>query len=158
MAREVKVCNLSGLADFDPARLRRLVRVLDGLPEGMRAPAGWVSVAVMDDARLSQIHADFLGDPSKTDVITFEGDPSEGFAGEICVSAERALEVAARYGNTPDAELCLYVAHGLLHLAGIDDIEEEDAKRMRAAEAGAAELIARSFRKPVFKFKGAGHV
>ena len=158
MMRQVRICNLSELVEFDAARVRRLVRSLDELPAHMRAPRGWISIAVMDDEKLAQIHADFLNDPSKTDVITFEGDPDDDFAGEICVSAERALEVARNYSNSPDAELCLYIAHGFLHLAGIDDIAPEDAKKMRAAEAEAAALIVRKFKKPIFKFKEENHV
>lgn len=152
--RKVEVFNQSALVDFEPRRVERLARVLDEfLPENLRAPAGWLSVAVMDDEALCKIHSDFLGDPSKTDVITFEGDPLEGFAGEICVSAERALEVCGGYSNTPNLELCLYVAHGMLHLAGVDDILPEDAAKMRAAEAAAMGVIKRKFRKNVFNFK-----
>ena len=152
--RTVQACNMSAIADFNPRRVSRLVRALDErLPTHLRAPKGLLSIAVMDDASLAKIHADFLNDPSKTDVITFESGGEEGFAGEICVSAERALEKCADYGNTPDEELCLYIAHGMLHLAGVDDIAPEDAKKMRAAEASALEIIKSSFRKPVFNFK-----
>lgn len=152
--REVQVCNMSETADFKASRVARLVRVLDErLPENLRAPEGALSIAVMDDEALVKIHADFLDDPSKTDVITFESGEEEGFAGEICVSAERALEKASEFGNTPDAELCLYIAHGMLHLAGVDDIDPEDALKMRAAEAVAAKIIKRAFRAPIFRFK-----
>ena len=156
--RKVEVFNQSKLVDFDPRRVARLARVLDEfLPANLRAPKGWLSVAVMDDEALCKIHADFLGDPSKTDVITFEGDPLDGFAGEICVSAERALEVCGKFSNTPNLELCLYVAHGMLHLAGVNDIEPEDAAKMRAAEAAAMSIIKRKFRKNVFNFKVKKH-
>lgn len=154
MKREVQVCNLSEIAEFDPSRVVRLVRILDEeLPEGMRAPKGALSIAIMDNAKIAQIHKDFLGDPKPTDVITFEGDGDGMFAGEICASAEMARSVASKYSNTADAELCLYIAHGMLHLAGIDDIEPQDAKKMREAEAVAAGIISRRFRKPVFKIK-----
>lgn len=151
--REVQVCNMSETASFKPSRVVRLVRILDErMPENLRAPEGSLSIAVMDDEALAKIHADFLNDPSKTDVITFEGGGEEGFAGEICVSAERALEKASEFNNTPDAELCLYIAHGMLHLAGVDDIAPEDALEMRAAEAVAAKIIKEAFRAPVFTF------
>lgn len=151
--REVQSCNMSSLVSFRRERLARLVRVLDErLPARLRAPAGTLSVAVMDDRQIAGIHAEFLSDPTRTDVITFEGDPADGFAGEICVSAERALDMAARYSNTPDEELCLYVAHGMLHLAGVDDIAPEDAAKMRAAEAEALGIIKAAFRRPVFHF------
>ncbi len=152
--REVQVCNMSRLVEFKSARVARLVRILDErLPKDLRTPKGTLSIAIMDDAELAQIHADFLNDPTKTDVITFESGDEEGFAGEICVSAERAFEKASEYNNTADAELCLYIAHGMLHLAGVDDIAPEDAKKMRAAEAIASEIIKKAFRTPVFKFK-----
>ena len=151
--REEQVCNMSEIADFKAGRVVRLVRILDGkLPENLRAPEGALSIAVMDDDALAKIHADFLGDSSKTDVITFESGGEEGFAGEICVSAERACAKASEFGNTPDAELCLYIAHGMLHLAGVDDIAPEDAVKMRAAEAVAAKIIKEAFRAPVFHF------
>lgn len=151
--RSVKICNLSRLVEFDTSRVIKLVRTLDTLPKNLRAPKGWLSIAIMDDAELAKIHGDFLNDPTNTDVITFEGDPDDDFAGEICVSAERALKVSSEFSNTPDAELCLYIAHGMLHLAGIDDISECDAKKMRAAEAQAESLIKQKFRKTIFNFK-----
>lgn len=152
--RKVDVVNLSELVEFDFARLRKLVRTLDEfLPSQMRTPEGDLSIAVMDDAKLCEIHQDFLNDPTKTDVITFEGDKDENFAGEICVSAERAIDVCKNFSNTPNLELALYVAHGMLHLAGIDDIEPEDAAKMREAEAVALEIIKKKFKKPIFNFK-----
>lgn len=152
--REVQVCNLSKIAQFDAARVRRLVRVLDeDLPKNLHAPRGALSIAVMDDAQIAQVHKDFLNDAKPTDVITFEGDGDGLFAGEICVSAETAKRVAAKYSNTADRELCLYIAHGMLHLAGVDDIAPDDAKKMRAAEAIASEIILKRFQKPVFKFE-----
>ena len=39
---------------------------------------------------LAKIHADFMNDPTATDVITFAGDTAAGLAGEICVSADTA--------------------------------------------------------------------
>lgn len=152
--REVQVCNMSEIVEFEPCRIARLVRVLDDkLPRHLRAPKGALSIAVMDDDALCQIHSDFLNDPTKTDVITFESGGEEGFAGEICVSAERALDIASKFNNTADAELCLYIAHGMLHLAGVDDIEPEDALKMREAEAIASKIIKGAFRAPVFRFK-----
>ena len=50
------------------------------------------------------------------------------------ISAPWAAEVAARNGDQVDDELALYLAHGLLHLAGQDDIEPDDALEMRCRE------------------------
>lgn len=153
-ARRVDILDMSGLLDFDPRRVRAFVRALDaGLPAGLRAPSGDLSVAFFDDAGIAGIHADFMNNPDPTDVITFEGEPEDGFAGEICACAETALKRAGEFGSTPSRELCLYVAHGYLHLAGVDDISPEDAAKMRAAEAAALAVLDAKFRKPVFNFK-----
>ena len=126
--RQVDILDMSGLLDFEPRRVRAFVRALDAnLPARLRAPSGDLSVAFFDDAGIAGIHADFMNNPDPTDVITFEGDPEDGFAGEICACAETALKRAGDFGNTPSRELCLYVAHGYLHLAGVDDISPEDA-------------------------------
>jgi probable rRNA maturation factor len=60
-------------------------------------PLGELSVVFLTDPALAKIHADFMGDPAATDVITFEGDAAAGLAGEICVSAD----TAARYVGLP---------------------------------------------------------
>ena len=62
-----------------------------------------VDVIFVDDAELARLHGQFLGDPTRTDVITFDlrddGVPDEhGPDGEIYVSVERAREVAAARG------------------------------------------------------------
>ncbi len=107
------------------------------------------------------MHEEFLGDPTKTDVITFPGDEifsaprprknsagvpaadddDSAFAGEICVCVDQAQRMARELGTTPADELLLYLVHGWLHLAGLDDIEERDRAEMRAAEATALELL-----------------
>ena len=46
-------------------------------------PAGELSLAFLQEEQHNQLHADFLDDPSSTDVITFPGDPEEEMAGEI---------------------------------------------------------------------------
>ena len=138
----------------DKRRLRRFVELLDAeLPPEFRAPEGVLSVAVFDDRDIAKIHADFMNKPDPTDVITFEGDPSDPEeAGEICISADTARSNAAKFSNTFSRELSLYVAHGYLHLAGVDDISEPDAKVMRRAETLALAIHDKHFKKPIFTF------
>lgn len=131
-------------------------------------PAGMLSIAFLGDEEICEMHETFLDDPSKTDVITFPGDevftqpkdravgnaapesanasardnaPYDAFAGEICVCVAQAQRMAKEL-NVPEAdELLLYLVHGWLHLAGLDDIEEADRREMRAAEALALNLL-----------------
>jgi probable rRNA maturation factor len=57
-------------------------------------------------------------------VIAFPLDDSDA---ELVVSADRAREEAEARGVAPMAELMLYVVHGILHLTGHDDHDEERA-------------------------------
>ncbi len=82
-----------------------------------------IEFTIISDAEISRVHAEFLDDPTPTDVITFHH-------GEILVSADTAVRQGAEHGQTFDQELALYLIHGLMHLGGWDDHEEAEAKDM----------------------------
>ena len=121
----------------------KAIRLLDQHREDFRGgcPDGELSLAFLTDAALSRIHADFLDDPTATDVITFEGNAALSSAGEICVSADTAQTYSRLHDRDFSAELTLYLVHGWLHLAGYDDLKTEKKRQMRAAEARAMKLL-----------------
>jgi probable rRNA maturation factor len=64
-----------------------------------------------------------------------EEDPSDYcLLGDIFVCPKTAIKYAADHNGDPYEETTLYVVHGMLHLFGYDDIEEDDIVEMRAAE------------------------
>lgn len=143
-----------------PARLRSLRTQISNLtsanhPANRTAPSpvpsGELSIVFLTDPAIAQIHADFMADPTATDVITFEGDATAGLAGEICVSADTAAAYAREHGHDFATELTLYVVHGWLHLAGYDDLAPTKKRRMRAAEARALKLLAAADALPAFR-------
>jgi len=94
-----------------------------------------LGVIFVDDEFLMEMHAAHMDDAGATDVITFDlGEDGFGPAGEVYVSVERAFEVASERSSSVERELTLYVVHGVLHLCGFDDHEDDDRARMRAAE------------------------
>lgn len=93
--------------------------VLDALDE--------VSVAIVSDRKIAEVHAAFMGLATPTDVLTFEH-------GEIVISAETARAYAEASGRSTHEELALYTVHGLLHLNGFDDTTAACAAQMRAAQ------------------------
>lgn len=113
-------------------------RIVDAaLAYGGRAGLA-VAAIFVDDEFLCALHERFLGDPSPTDVITFDlgaSDAEAGVACEIYVSVDCARRVARRRGEPIERELALYLVHGALHLCGFDDHARDDRRRMRAAEA-----------------------
>lgn len=143
------------LPTFTPAR-RRVLRIQSKvqnrkskIPPG-GCPAGELSLVFLTDPAIAQIHADFMDDPTATDVITFEGEAMAELAGEICVSADTARAYAREHGTEFARELTLYVVHGWLHLAGYDDLRPAKKRRMRAAEARALNILTSHDAIPAF--------
>jgi probable rRNA maturation factor len=94
-----------------------------------------VDVVLVDDPTLADLHGRFLGDPSPTDVMSFDlGEDGGGPAGELYVSVDRARAVAGARGVRVARELALYLVHGTLHLCGHDDHSDDERAVMRAAE------------------------
>jgi ssRNA-specific RNase YbeY (16S rRNA maturation enzyme) len=54
-------------------------------------PNGELSVAFLDEKNMKDLHMKFSNDDTLTDVMTFQGDSSMDFVGEICVSRDYAL-------------------------------------------------------------------
>ncbi len=104
-----------------------------------------VSVALVDDATLAELHGRYLDDPSPTDVMSFPLGDGPGPWGEVVASVECALRTAAERGVAVSGELALYVVHGTLHLCGLEDGTDAQREGMRAAEA--AVLTALGYRR-----------
>ncbi|MCA9102470.1 MAG: rRNA maturation RNase YbeY [Planctomycetales bacterium] len=101
---------------------------------------GYVSVALVDDGTIAELHERFLDVDGATDVLSFGLERTDTrLEGEIVVSTDTAAREAASYaevapGWSPDDEVLLYVVHGILHLVGYDDLDETAARQMRDAE------------------------
>jgi probable rRNA maturation factor len=132
------------------ARLRRMTAVAAELA-GLHDVPGGVCVSFLSPAGIERVNEDFLGHHGPTDVISFdyraEDDP--GFAEEtdvfdasddadpsveLIVCPAVAYEQAVKRGLPYAEEVALYVAHGLLHAAGYDDLNPKAKRVMRRAE------------------------
>ncbi len=100
------------------------------------APAE-VSIALVDDARMSQLHEHFLKIKGPTDVLTFELDHNKQgrcTGGEVIVCVTEAQRRATELSIRLCDELLLYSIHGLLHLSGMDDKTDIDFQAMHRFE------------------------
>jgi probable rRNA maturation factor len=151
--RPLAVANHRPGLQADRRAVAAAVAVLDAHAGAFRGgcPPGELSVVFLSDPALAKLHADFLADPTPTDVITFAGDPAHQSAGEICVSADAAARVAGRGAAAYSDELTLYLVHGWLHLAGYDDLRVPAKRAMRRAEARALRLLRAAGAMPRFK-------
>jgi len=120
---------------------------------GRSSLQGELSIVFLNDSEIAELHGRFLKAPTPTDVITFPGDAKEDFAGEICVSAERAWSESRARGISFSREICLYLAHGWLHLAGHDDRSEPDRVAMRQAEKDVLAAAEEAGALPVFSME-----
>lgn len=106
---------------------------------------GEIHIIFVTVPRMIALNAMHLHHQGDTDVITYDlRDEEEDFelppeAGEktlaeIFICPEVAKRQAPQFGETPSRELFRYAAHGLLHLAGEDDLTPEALASMRKAE------------------------
>jgi len=89
---------------------------------------------LIDDETIAHLHDEYMSDPSPTDVITFHH-------GEVFVSYDTAIKEANARGIHLSEEILRYHIHGLLHLAGYDDLNPEDYDQMHELQEQLVELI-----------------
>lgn len=90
-----------------------------------------ITLYFVTEKKISSLHQQFFDDPTSTDCITF---PIDDRHGEIFVCPATAIAYAGKRKLDPYVETMLYVVHGLLHLAGYDDLEETAKRSMRKKE------------------------
>ena len=92
--REVSIANRHPRLRVNRREVARLIETLDANASaiGIRSPAvstGELSLVFLTDAALAKLHADFLDDPTTTDVITFEGDAEHHNNRSTCNQKQR---------------------------------------------------------------------
>jgi probable rRNA maturation factor len=127
--KPVDLVRFRAFADPAVVKVRQLVRP-STLPEE-------ISVVFVSDARIAGIHRDFMSLDGPTDVITFRH-------GEIVISVETAERQAKSFSTSFSRELRLYFVHGLLHLAGLDDLTNDGFDKMSHAQEQIVEEVERS--------------
>ena len=95
-----------------------------------------VDIAVVGNNLIRKLNRQFLNRKTATDVIAFDltdhGEKRKSF--QLVVNAERAKSEAAKRNHSPQAELALYITHGLLHNLGFDDYSTAQARKMHRLE------------------------
>lgn len=96
-----------------------------------------VSIGVVDDTRMKELNTQFLKHKRTTDCLSFDlsdDDDSASRMFELIVNGEMAARQADLRGHSSEAELALYITHGLLHNFGFDDGTPDQANKMHEAE------------------------
>ncbi|MGD2109033.1 MAG: rRNA maturation RNase YbeY [Phycisphaerae bacterium] len=151
---------ITRLTEAPPACERILRKAIEIALQRHAVSTASLSVALVGDAHIAELNLRHLKREGPTDVLAFDlrgetgsdGDhdrgPGESSAstvtaidGEVVVSVETAKREAEKRELAVEAELALYVVHGVLHLLGYDDGTERGAQRMHTVEDALLEEI-----------------
>lgn len=143
-AETIRITKDFGNIDISAPKIKRLIKaVCNRFGRSEPPDAGYqISLAIVDDVHIRKLSRRFLRHNATTDCLSFdlsdqdapETGASRSRVLEIIVNGQMAARQAARRGHSAEAELALYVAHGLLHQLGFDDATDEAARKMHEAE------------------------
>ena len=102
-----------------------------------------LSILFVNDSQIEELNHKYRGKASTTDVLAFPMQDSQcpRLLGDVVISIETAKREAEARGYELDREVALYLAHGILHLLGYDDIKSSDRKAMRRKERELLNLL-----------------
>jgi rRNA maturation RNase YbeY len=99
-------------------------------------------ILITDDRGIQDLNRKFRSLDEPTDVLSFPAPARVTSLGDVAISVEFAERQARLRGVSLTQELAYLTIHGMLHLAGLDDLEETDRAHMveemnlSAVEAG----------------------
>jgi probable rRNA maturation factor len=143
----VEIANESGI-DVDESLLAGLARhVLDD----MRVhPLAELSVLLVDEPAMTELHVRWMGEEGPTDVLAFpmdelrlpqpggghgdhgspDADAADVLLGDVVICPQVAAAQAAEADHDVQDEIDLLCTHGILHLLGYDHAEPEEHATM----------------------------
>lgn len=119
------------------ARLPRLKKLAEAVCNRFKLKKATVSIAIVDDTQIRKLNKQFLNKNTVTDCLSFDlsdDDKDSEKSFELVVNAEMAAREAELRGHSREAELALYITHGLLHNLGFDDSTPAKSKKMHETE------------------------
>lgn len=157
MAVEVFAADEQSAQPVDALRLVHLAKAVLGA-QGVK-PDSELSMLFVDEDAMAELNKRFLGKDGPTDVLAFPIDdedvveggrspdslgPGSGvdledsdppnLLGDVVVCPAVAARNAPDHAGTYEDEMALLVVHGILHILGMDHLDDEEAEAMEARE------------------------
>jgi len=121
--------------DEAPVDRSKLETLVETICDRFDLSGATVGVAVVDDAEITELNQKFLNQARTTDCLSFDLSEEPGpRVFDVIVNGQMAIRQAGQREHSSEAELTLYVTHGLLHQLGFDDGTAEQARKMHATE------------------------
>jgi probable rRNA maturation factor len=108
-------------------------------------PQAELSVLLVGEAAMTDLHVRWMDEPGPTDVMSFEMDelrptkgeeePEPGMLGDVVICPQVAERQAEAAGHRMADELALLLTHGILHLLGYDHAEPDEHAEMFGLQA-----------------------
>ena len=135
---KVQIANTFPGLKISTSKIKNLIDVVfNNLPKAKTSET-IISIAIVDDTEIRKLNRKFLNRRYNTDCLSFDlsdtqsSDSPKTF--ELVVNGQMAVRQANLRGHSPQAELALYITHGLLHNLGFDDSSQSKAKKMHEME------------------------
>lgn len=130
--------NNESVVEVDETALQRLATY--ALDELHVHPDAELSIVLVDEAAMEQLHVQWMDEPGPTDVLSFPMDELRpgtedaitpaGLLGDVVLCPQVAQGQAETAGHTLMDELLLLTTHGILHLLGFDHAEPDEEREM----------------------------
>jgi probable rRNA maturation factor len=122
----IEVFNIHPNIRFNRNNLKKFIR--DKLKE-LDVREEEINIVLTDDEYIRNLNKSYRGIDSPTDVLSFSMDENVLW-GDIYISLDTAIKQAEEQGWDLDREVRFLAIHGLLHLLGYNDEDEEGYNTM----------------------------
>jgi probable rRNA maturation factor len=126
---------------FNVAKLQKLIKKVC---RQFRVCRAVIEIEIVGDLQIRKLNKKILSKNRITDCISFDLTGNNGRADsprdsaiksyQIIVNVQKAGREAKKRQHSQDAELALYIVHGLLHNLGFDDRTRTQAEQMHKTE------------------------
>ena len=121
--------------DFSTLKLKMLIKTICNRFKVSKAT---ISIAIVDDAWFRKLNKKFLNHNGTSDCLSFDLSDDKKQQSprlfELIINGQKTVKEAKLRGHSSEAELALYVTHGLLHNIGFDDSTQKQSKKMHKTE------------------------
>ncbi|MDE6324407.1 MAG: rRNA maturation RNase YbeY [Paramuribaculum sp.] len=127
--------------DFPEIDIKLLEEWLGEVAASHNRIMGPLTYIFCSDNKILEVNRQFLNHDYFTDIITFDNTHGKRISGDLFISLETVASNAELVGASYETELHRVIAHGLLHLCGINDKAPGEREIMEKHEDQALTLL-----------------